>query len=164
MMVQSDFQNALIAAHKGEKSLIEISVDFNNFKSIQYDVKDVLGSFNTDVNLQKKEDQIKGNIKSLLNFQARQMVIYLFDILQNSKYNKYLNRTEIFKFIKYIRNGAAHNNKFNFDKPLKNSIRWRNKVLDNSLKGKEVFPSFITPGDLILLISDISHLISDISI
>jgi len=159
MMVMPNFQNALIKTHKGEKSVIDITVEYNNFKNIQYDVKDVIASFNKEVGLKEQGGEVKCNINNLLKFQARQIAIVLFDILQSSKYNKCLNKTEIFKFAKHIRNGAAHNNSFNFKKCLKKPLRWRNKIINNSLQGEEVFPSFITIGDLIVLISDISEII-----
>ena len=161
MMVMPVFQDALIKAHKGEKSVIEISVKYNEFKNIQYDVGEVIDSFNKEVNLERNGSDIKCDIKHLLNFQARLMAIVLFDILQISKYNKFLNRTEIFKFSKHIRNGAAHNNRFTFTSPLKKPIKWHNKIIDNTLNKKEVFPSFITGADLILLISDISSKIKN---
>ena len=92
------------------------------------------------------------------------MAICLFDILQVSTYENCLNKTEIYNFAKYIRNGSAHKNKFSFEgKKIKNnSINWRGKEININLEKKEIFDSFIDATDLILLISDISQMMEKI--
>ncbi|MBU4338157.1 hypothetical protein KKB43_03100 [Patescibacteria group bacterium] len=163
MMSMPDFQNALITDHKGEKSTLEISVKYDDLKCIKYDIRDVFDSFNKVVGLELVEDKVHANIMNLMNFQARQIAISLFNILENSDFNNSINKEEIFKFANHIRNGAAHNNKFNFNKKTTSElpVSWKNKRIESSLHGTEVFNKFLTPADLILLISDFSNIIKN---
>jgi len=161
MMSMPDFQKAIIKAHKGEKSELEISVKYDNLKYFKYDIKDVLASFNKETGLKLIENKVHSNIINLLNFQARQVAISLFNILENSEFNNIVNKQMIFKFVKHIRNGAAHNNKFNFDSKTISElpVEWRDKIIIPSLHKTEVFNKFLTPADLILLTSDLSKII-----
>jgi len=163
MMSMPDFQKALINGHKGEKSELEISVQCNDLKCVQYDVKDVLDSFNQEVGLNIEGDKVTADIKKLMNFQARQIAVSLFDILRYSDFSSFISQTDIFKFAKHIRNGAAHNNKFNFDEKAKSElpVLWKNKTIESNLHGNEVFNKFLSPADLVLLISDISEIIKN---
>jgi len=163
MMSMPDFQRILVDSHKGKMSEIEISVQYNNLKCLQYDVKNVFNSFNLAVALRKVGEKVEANIKNLIIFQARQCAVSLFDILQNSTFNECINKGEIFKFAKHIRNGAAHNNKFTFDNKAKSElpVTWKNKTIDYSLHNSDVFGKFLAPADLILLISDISNIIKN---
>lgn len=162
MMSMPVFQSILIDKQRGEKSEIEISVKYNDFKCIKYDIEDVFNSFNKTVDLKLIKGKVYANIINLMNFQARQITISLFNILENSKFNEKINREKIFKFTKHLRNGAAHNNKFNFDKKAISElpITWRNKTIEKSFHlKKEVFGEFLGYADLILLVSDFSNII-----
>lgn len=144
-MVMPDFQRAFLRINPGAKSIID--------------------TYNKEVNLTVEGSKIHANIQLYLVHIGRLMAIAIFDFMQFSEYNKDLNRTDIFKFAKHVRNGAAHNNKFYFDTKskkelLKRTIVWRDKVIDNSLMGKTVIPNFINPNMLLFLMSDISELIS----
>jgi hypothetical protein len=161
MMCKLDFQKALIDSHKGEKSELEISAKYDDLNCLKYDIRDIFTSFNKAVKLELVGDKVKANIIDLMNFQARQIAISLFDILQFSKYRNFVVKNDInlFKFTKHIRNGAAHNNKFFFDAKSKLGlpVEWRGKTIENSFHCKKiVFNEFLTPADLILLIADIS--------
>ncbi|MFH1089423.1 MAG: hypothetical protein V1716_03300 [Candidatus Uhrbacteria bacterium] len=166
MMSMPDFQKALINGHKGEKSELEISVKYDDLKCLKYDIRDILTSFNKSVELKLIGDKVEANIVGLMNFQARQIAISLFDILQFSKYQNYIikNNSTLFKFAKHIRNGAAHNNKFFFDEKNKLDlpVGWRGKTIEESFHlQKIVFNEFLTPADLVLLISDFSFIIKN---
>jgi hypothetical protein len=124
----------------------------------------MVGRFNKDIDLHKDGDKYRFNAKSFLIFQGRVMAIMLFNTLENCKYNKYLNSTDLFRFAKHLRNGAAHNNRFTFDRQLEQPVIRKDKVIDNNLQGKEVFLSFITVNDLIYLMVDIIELIKSIEI
>jgi hypothetical protein len=87
------------------------------------------------------------------------MAIALFNILENSEYHRKVKSTEIYKFAKHIRDGAAHGNRFYLKHPLKNPVSWRDKKIISSLNQKIVFPDFISPASLLLLMSDISKII-----
>ena len=136
-----DFQGEFLRVHPGMKSLVN--------------------AYNKEVNLRVEGTQVKLSSKLYLIYIGRLMALAIFDFLQFSPYQKDLRGKEIFRFIKHIRNGAAHNNKFNFSELelLKGPARWKDKIINSSLKGKPVIPDFINPNELIFLISDISALI-----
>lgn len=164
MMSTINFQKALIDGHEGKKSELGISVGYNDSQCLKYDVADVLNSFNKAVHLKSKGDIVEANIIGLMNFQARQISISLFNLLENSEFSNSINRTEIFKFVKHIRNGSAHNNKFNFESKAKKElpVTWRNKTIETNLHSSEVFNKFLSPIDLVLLMADLSEMIKKI--
>jgi hypothetical protein len=118
-----------------------------------------INTYNQEVNLRIEGRSVKSETGLYWTNIGRLMAIAIFDILQFSKYHNVLKNTEIFKFAKHIRNGAAHDNKFDLNPPIKNSITWRDKTISNSLNNTKVFPNFISPASLIILMSDISELI-----
>lgn len=120
-----------------------------------------INTYNREVNFRKEEHSIKAATGLYWTAIGRLMAISLFDILQFSKYHNSLKNTEIFKFAKHIRNGAAHNNKFNLNPPLIKSIHWKDKIINQDLNNKKVFPDFIGPPNLIMLMSDISRTIEE---
>lgn len=124
----------------------------------------LIKDFNKTVGLQCYQGKI--TMKSRLYYCniGRLMAISIFDFLQFSKYNNKLCNEEIYRFAKHIRNGSAHNNKFNFTKDdfLTKPAKWKDKTIDFSLKGKEVIPGFINPIELIFLMSDISRLMNNL--
>lgn len=136
-----DFQREFLRVHPGMSSLVDV--------------------YNKEVNLRIEGAQVKLSSKLYLVHIGRLMAIAIFDFLQSSPFHKNLSGTEIFRFAKHIRNGAAHNNKFNFneDELIKKPAQWKDKSIDSSLKSKPVVPSFINPTELIFLMSDISDLI-----
>lgn len=115
--------------------------------------------YNKNVNLKKDGSKVKSETKIYMISVGRIMAISLFNILEFSEYQNDLNQEEIFKFAKHIRNGAAHNNKFNIAPLLEKSIQWRERIIDNSLNGSPVFLDFINPISLMFLMADISDLI-----
>lgn len=122
------------------------------------DLKEFVDRYNDEVNLRIEGQSVKSETKTYWTSLGRIMAIALFDILQFSKFNNDLNTTEIYKFAKHIRNGAAHNNMFHFDEPLDSPIQWQDKIINNDLNGTPVFPEFIAPTSLIFLMADISVL------
>lgn len=136
-----DFQREFLKVHPGMKPLVDV--------------------YNKEVNLRIEGSQIKLSSKLYLVHIGRLMAIAIFDFLQSSPFNKGFSGTEIFRFARHIRNGAAHNNKFNFEEYelIEKPAQWKDKSIDSSLKGKSVIPDFITPTELIFLMSDISDLI-----
>lgn len=142
---------------------LECKVEFRGSKWIEFDEKEIFDSFEEKFKPIRSGGKTKTNLLELLNFIARLTAIYLVDILQNSKYNtRLLHRTNVFKFAKEVRNGAAHDNRFKLDRIKDLPIVWRDKTINKSLDGKEVFHSFLAPGDLIILIADLSEEIRNI--
>lgn len=123
------------------------------------EIKPFIDRYNTEVNLRIDGSSVKSETRSYWISLGRIMAISIFNILESSEYNNTLNQEEIFEFIKHIRNGAAHNNKFNIIPPLKKPVQWKNKIIDNSLNNTPVFPDFMNPTLLISLMADISDLI-----
>jgi len=89
--------------------------------------------------------------------------------LSLSKYNNIISKDDKFKFLKYIRNGAAHNNKFNLkDEDGKwkigenEIIKWGEKEISRRLQGNKVFNDFISVFDIFLLIKNFSEQLENI--
>lgn len=76
-------------------------------------------------------------------------------LLSHATYDKIATEPEI-QFFRHVRNACGHDGRFNF-KELKHKAYWRDKVVTEDLKGKKVFPEFLTDGDLYLLILDIEN-------
>lgn len=73
--------------------------------------------------------------------------------------------TDVFRFLRHVRNAAAHENCFYFGAGRQRErtlsglpVRWRNKTIDESVEGKPLFHSFIGTGDLMWLLADVSAL------
>ncbi len=138
--------------------------DFQNiFLQIQPSFAPFVDTFNKEVNLRVEAGSVKAEAGLYWVNIGRLMAISLFDILQFSKkYHNLVKNTEIFKFAKHIRNGAAHDNKFDLNPPIKNPICWGGrKTISQNLNDTKVFPDFISSSDLIILMSDISALIEE---
>jgi len=118
-----------------------------------------VNTYNQEVNLRVEGRSVKSETKLYWVNIGRLMAIAIFDILQCSKYHNAVKNTEIFKFAKHIRNGAAHDNKFDLNPPIKNSITWQQYTINQSLNNKTVFPDFISSVTLIHLMADISEVI-----
>lgn len=150
-----------------------------------YDVQNILkqkndsnagyGSFNemlekfnktTNLNIEINEGRAtsKLNILNEMIFTGKAMAILTYDFLSLSKYNTIINSDNEFKFLRYIRNGSAHSNKFN----LKDEegiwkiddnevIEWSGKKIDRSLQGQKVFNDFISIFEIFLLAQSFSE-------
>lgn len=137
----------------GQKDFQEI------FLQINPSLASFINTYNKEVNLRVEGTSVKSEAGLYWINIGRLMAIAIFDILQFSKYHNSVKNTEIFRFVKHIRNGAAHDNKFNLNPSIKKPIIWRDKTITNSLNNTEIFPKFITPVTLIYLMSDISEVI-----
>lgn len=138
---QPDFQRVFLKTHPEFKNTIE--------------------RYNLNVNLEKDGSNIKTESKEYWITLGRMMSIAIFNILESSEYNSILNQEDLFKFTKHLRNGSAHNNKFNISPPVQRPIIWRDKIIDNNLNGTPVFTDFFNPILLIFLMKDISDLIAE---
>ena len=136
---QFDFQKVFLEAHPDLTVLVQ--------------------KYNKEVNLRKEGKSVKSETGPYWILIGRVMAISLFNILEFSEYNNDINREDVYKFAKHLRNGAAHNNRFNISPPVTNPVQWRDKKIDNSLNNTVVFSDFISPASLIILASDISQLI-----
>lgn len=129
----------------------------------------LLNEYNKWVNLKIKisEDGTKFNTSmNLLDgmiFIGKAMVVMMYDTLSASKYNSSINTSENIKFLRFIRNGVAHHNKFNLKDEKGEwklgehvSIKWRDKKIIRELHGKKVLNDFIGIFDIVFLAMDFS--------
>ncbi|MDO8452830.1 MAG: hypothetical protein Q7S79_03710 [bacterium] len=134
---------------------------------------DMLDKFNkaTNLSIEKTGNVVtaKLNILKEMVFTGKAMAILTYDFLSISSYNAIINKDNEFQFLRHIRNGAAHNNKFNL-KDEKGEwklseteiIEWNGKTISRELQGQEVFNSFISIFDIFLLARDFSERLNNI--
>jgi hypothetical protein len=118
-----------------------------------------LDKFNDSTNLQieRKDNRAtsKMNVLKEMVFMGKSMSIMTYELLAVSKYREFIKDDEEFIFLKFIRNGAAHDNKFDFKyKYGKNKdqwmigeseiIKWNKMEISRKLQNKEVFNNFIS--------------------
>ena len=103
--------------------------------------------------------------KTLIN-SYRVFTVAIKDIIwKEDDFKPYLSRPEL-QFLKHLRNASAHSNKFYWgrgkerERVLKQlPLLWRGKEITKSLEGTEAFMEFVKPGDIFVLLADISALI-----
>jgi len=107
---------------------------------------------------------VTANLTGSMIFFGKAMAILTYDFLLASKYNAKINRDEEFQFLRHIRNGAAHNNKFNL-KDIDGNwkigedevIKWGKLEINRGLQGKNVFNNFISLFGVFLLAKHFSE-------
>jgi hypothetical protein len=95
----------------------------------------------------------------------RVVTVSVKDIMEEHPDFSTVRNDELFRFLRHIRNAAAHENHFYFgigrqrDRTLAGlPARWRNKTIDAVVEGKQLFHEFLGAGDLLFLLSDVSAL------
>ena len=128
----------------------------------------MLDKFNkaTDLHIEKIGNVAtsKLNILKEMVFMGKAMAILTYDFLSLSTYNANINKDEEFQFLRHIRNGAAHNNRFNLKdekgewKILENEIvKWNGMEISRKLQGSAVFNDFISLFSVFLLAKHFSE-------
>lgn len=128
----------------------------------------MLNKFNkaTDLHIEKTENiaTSKLNVLKEMVFMGKAMAILTYDFLSLSTYDASINKEEEFQFLRYIRNGAAHNNKFNLKdidgnwKIGENEIiKWNGMEISRKLHGNAVFNDFISLFGIFLLAKHFSE-------
>lgn len=145
----------------------------NNAQEGYLSFNQMLDKFNktTDLRMEKTGNVVtsKLNILKEMIFMGKAMAILAYDFLSLSSYNAIINKDEEFQFLRHIRNGAAHNNKFN----LKNEkgewkieenkiIKWNGMEISRKLQGGNVFNDFISLFSLFLLVKHFSDKLIEI--
>ena len=103
---------------------------------------------------------------TLINF-YRVLTIAIKDIVwEEPDFHPLLRRDEL-QFFGHIRNASAHKNRFFFGNNTQRirtletlPVSWRNKVISDTTEGSQLYMDFMGPGDLFVLLSDISALVS----
>lgn len=128
----------------------------------------MLDKFNesTKLNIEKTGNVTtsKLNISKEMVFMGKAMAILTYDFLSASKYDAVINQDNEFKFLRFIRNGSAHYNKFNLKdkegewKIGENEIvEWNNKKIKRILHGQEIFNNFVSVFDIFILAQHFSE-------
>ena len=128
----------------------------------------MLDKFNkaTDLHIEKIGNVAtsKLNILKEMVFMGKAMAILTYDFLSLSTYNANINKDEEFQFLRHIRNGAAHNNRFNLKdekgewKIEENEIiKWNSMEISRKLQGSTVFNDFMSLFSVFLLAKHFSE-------
>jgi hypothetical protein len=109
------------------------------------------------------------NIKNSQIAIGKALVILTYDYLLCSPYNSEINGLDEFKFLKFIRNGAAHGNEFNLKdeegewKLMESeTIIWANKKITRESHKRRVFNDFLSFIDIFLLANLFSQKLKEI--
>lgn len=102
---------------------------------------------------------------TLIDF-YRVLTIAIKDIVWEEKDYQALRQSAPLQFLRHIRNASAHQNSFFFghgneriETLKKLPVFWRNKVIEEPVEGSPLYMDFMGPGDLFLLLHDISALV-----
>jgi len=132
---------------------------------------EMLDNFNKSTNLRiEKVGNIatsKLNILKEMIFIGKAMAVFAYELLSVSDYYPKISEIEEFKFLKHIRNGAAHNNRFNFQHKYgakkglwnideKEIIKWNGLEISRKLQDTIVFNDFISIFGIFLLTNFLS--------
>lgn len=138
---------------------------------------EMLENFNaiTDLQIEKKEDKAtsKLNILKEMVFMGKAMAVLSCELLSASDYFPKIKDDNEFKFLKCIRNGAAHNNKFDLRYKYgrkkgqwmiseEETIEWNDLKITRELQDKEVFNGFISMPQIFLLVKHFSERLENI--
>lgn len=103
--------------------------------------------------------------KNITNSFCSMICVYSFENLKKDPIYKKIKDEPCVEMLRHIRNGSAHGNTFNFYNGKRliypGTVSWKGKIIDKTLQDKVVFPDFISPGDVPLLLSDISEVIKN---
>ena len=102
--------------------------------------------------------------QTLINF-YRIFTIAVKDIIWEEPDFNNLRSKPALQFLRHIRNASAHNNQFywesgkrRIDTLSKLPIIWRGKEINEGLENTSLYMDFLKPGDIFLLLADISEL------
>lgn len=172
--VLKDIENMFWFFILAHKALANLNVQ-NLIKTTEdSSIVSMLEKYNQWVNLQIKINSnnthtSNANILNSMVFTGKAMAILTYDFLSLSSYNTMINKDEEFQFLRYIRNGAAHNNKFNLKdiegnwKIKENEIiKWNGMEISRKLHGKFVFNDFISLFSMFLLVKQFSEKLREV--
>lgn len=115
----------------------------------------------------------KLNLNKEMIFIGKSLTILTYEHLSASEYIEKINQSIEFKFLQHIRNGAAHNNKFDLKYRYgKNKgqwrigenekIEWNNMIIYRELQDKNIFNDFISMFSILLLAKHFSDKLNNI--
>jgi len=137
----------------------------------------MLEKFNKWANLQTKIDYSNNQYQTTIQapnqfiLLGKIMAINLYELLKASDYYENLKDTEEIKFLRHIRNGAAHNNKFHFKNRKgewtigeNENVKWNDAEIKRSLQDKPVFNDFANFAGIFLLAKFFSDKLNEIDL
>jgi hypothetical protein len=102
-------------------------------------------------------------ITQSLSFFYNSMTIVLWLEIRNSSLYENIKHYPETLFLNQLRNASAHNNLFYFSEGRQREntlkkfpISWRTKIIQEDIEEKTLYFEFMTPGELVLLVHDIS--------
>lgn len=141
----------------------------NYISTIKHDDSVNLKGTTTGNNQFKRLELIKqmnvefSNITNAVMILIQQLVVSCYASVENQN-----DKSPEFEFFRHIRNGCAHDNKFNFrkhknkrtnkviyDEPSR-SAKWNGLEITQTLENSKVIFNFIAGGDVLQLLNDIS--------
>lgn len=135
----------------------------------------MLEKYNKWVNLNIEVNRTNNTYTSKLDMRnssiviGKIMTIVMYDLLLSSKYYSIIKNQEEFRFLRHLRNGAAHDNKFSFKNKkgewtIKENeiIKWQNKEISRELQDKIVFNDFVSFSEIFLLANYFSGKLKEI--
>lgn len=117
------------------------------------------------INKEVASSDTKNFTNSTMAFE-RIFIIAAKDIIwYEPDFQSLLQKDEL-QFLRHIRNACAHSNKFYFGRGKQRKetlkklpISWRGKTIEEKIESQKLLPDFIGPGDLFILLEDISKLV-----
>lgn len=104
-------------------------------------------------------------LKEVSSIACCMMVVFAYENLKNHPKFEKIKVLETVKFLRHLRNAAAHGNKFCFmDSKSRTQVdpgfvTWRSKTIELNLENKVAFPDFLPHGDIPYLFEDITELL-----
>ena len=140
-------------AVKGQREVNRVAFEEDSFSDPHETVPpfdDNAGSYRRDINDYMKDV-------------ASVCIVGAFELIKDRLKKGYGNVLEWppdLQYLRHLRNGASHGNKFTMNKPKIDQCRppsWRTSVMISSdaMEGKQLFNNFLRPGDIPVLLSDI---------
>lgn len=124
---------------------------------------------NLDIKIEGERTKSLANIKNGQVAIGKVMAIMTCDYLDYSSYSSEINRLEEFKFLRFVRNGAAHGNRFNLKDEKgewkleeEESVVWLGKKITRESQGQTVFNDFLFFRDIFLLANHFSEKLKEI--
>ena len=116
------------------------------------------------------QKEVSGNTpaqcsKSLIDL-YRIFTIAAMDVIWGNTDFKTLHKRQELQFLRHLRNASAHKNSFHWGRGAARTktmrslpVKWRNKTISEEIEGKPLYFDFLAPGDLFVLLADISALV-----
>ncbi|MCX6739797.1 MAG: hypothetical protein NTZ49_01040 [Candidatus Parcubacteria bacterium] len=102
--------------------------------------------------------------QTLINF-YRVFTIAVKDIVWDEPDFQPFKQNQLLQFLRHIRNASAHNNEFFWGNGRQRQqtikelpISWRGKIIEENLEHSKLYMDYMKPGDIFVLLADISKL------